>query len=149
MHLTHKIINYGSRCRMQLSSLPHIPYGPSARTTNLRCSFCTSCKYMQYIEAGGSWCSSRRAPSSELRSPAHAHSLVPYSPSSTLVVTVVLVRVVEQTLVVSRGNHPSPGLYPSGLIVDTTVFVLLPCKTVSVGRGVRLLETMMRNATPY
>ncbi|KAI9439756.1 hypothetical protein H4582DRAFT_1942657 [Lactarius indigo] len=37
--------------------------------------------------------------------------------------------------------------WTGGLVVDTTVFVLLLCKTVSVGRGVRLLDTMMRNGT--
>ncbi|KAI9448033.1 hypothetical protein H4582DRAFT_1898111 [Lactarius indigo] len=35
------------------------------------------------------------------------------------------------------------------LAVDTTVFALLLYKTVKVGRGVRLLDTMMRNATVY
>ncbi|KAH9006818.1 hypothetical protein EDB86DRAFT_2868478 [Lactarius hatsudake] len=35
------------------------------------------------------------------------------------------------------------------LVLDTTVFALLLCETVRVGRGVRLLDTMMRNATVY
>ncbi|KAH8999111.1 hypothetical protein EDB92DRAFT_1832493 [Lactarius akahatsu] len=35
------------------------------------------------------------------------------------------------------------------LVLDTTVFALLLYETVRVGRGVRLLDTMMRNATVY
>jgi len=35
------------------------------------------------------------------------------------------------------------------LVIDTTVFVLLLYKTFSLGRGVRILDTIMRNATIY
>ncbi|KAN0134577.1 hypothetical protein V8E53_007723 [Lactarius tabidus] len=35
------------------------------------------------------------------------------------------------------------------LVIDTAVFVLLLYKTIRIGRGVRILDTIMRNATIY
>jgi hypothetical protein len=35
------------------------------------------------------------------------------------------------------------------LVIDTAVFILLLYKTIRVGRGVRILDTIMRNATIY
>ncbi|KAH9167875.1 hypothetical protein EDB89DRAFT_1649896 [Lactarius sanguifluus] len=132
-----------------------------------RTEFCTSCKSMQYIETGGSWCSSRR----RSRDPLHMRIrslLIEFDVhdrgrngacTRCRTNTCRIPRQSPQSWVVPKGSPArsatstkrddalldSAIAWTGGLIVDTTVFVLLPCKTVSVGRGVQLLDTMMRN----
>ncbi|KAH9035253.1 hypothetical protein EDB84DRAFT_1485522 [Lactarius hengduanensis] len=62
--------------------------------------------------------------------------------------------VISSVLGCSRVVGETEGFYSAiswtgCLVLDTTVFALLLYETVRVGRGVRLLDTMMRNATVY
>lgn len=62
--------------------------------------------------------------------------------------------VISSVLGCSRVVGEAEGFYSAiswtgCLVLDTTVFALLLYETVRVGRGVRLLDTMMRNATVY
>jgi len=62
--------------------------------------------------------------------------------------------VITPVLGCSRLVGETEGFYSAvswtgGLVIDTTVFVLMLYKTISIGRGVRLLDTIMRNATIY
>jgi len=63
-------------------------------------------------------------------------------------------KVVTPVLGCSRLVGENEGFYSAiswtgCLVIDTTVFGLLLYKTISIGRGVRILNTIMRNATIY
>ncbi|KAH9052997.1 hypothetical protein EDB83DRAFT_2395517 [Lactarius deliciosus] len=162
MYLAHKIINYGqcsvAVCGCRASHIYHMVLLLVQQTFIVCSSYMRS--YTEPCLTSDSSFVHHANPCNISKPvcgpPAHAHSLVPYSPSSTLmiVVTVVHVRVVGQTLVVSHGNHPSPGLYPSKITAvqpaappSLSVMTRSPRGFYDVGRGVRLLDTMMRNGT--